>query len=62
MKLAILYLLVAAKCSPSIVNELRDCRAATGEIAKFEIQFAGNPKPGTVCAAFRAPYNMEKAK
>ncbi|KAI8118244.1 Titin [Lucilia cuprina] len=37
--------LKAAKCTPSLVNEMRDCRAATGEKAKFKIQFAGNPKP-----------------
>lgn len=37
---------IAAKCSPSLVNEMHDCRAATGEKAKFKVQFAGNPKPG----------------
>ncbi|TMW45759.1 hypothetical protein DOY81_009162 [Sarcophaga bullata] len=35
----------AAKCTPSLVNEMNDCRAAVGEKAKFKIQFAGNPKP-----------------
>nr|XP_036671085.1 titin isoform X4 [Drosophila suzukii] len=37
--------LKAAKCSPSLLNEMRDCRAALGETAKFSIQFAGNPIP-----------------
>lgn len=46
-------LLVAAKCSPSLVNEMLDCRAATGEKAKFKVQFAGNPKPGIVLSNFR---------
>ncbi|EDV96839.1 GH16494 [Drosophila grimshawi] len=37
--------LKAAKCSPSLLNEMRDCRGSIGETAKFKIQFAGNPKP-----------------
>lgn len=41
-------MLIAAKCSPSLLNEMRDCRAAIGDTAKFSIQFAGNPQPGTV--------------
>lgn len=41
-------LLIAAKCSPSIINEMRDSRAALGETGKFKVQFAGNPKPGIV--------------
>ena len=41
-----LFLLIAAKCTPSLVNEMNDCRAAVGEKAKFKIQFAGNPRPG----------------
>lgn len=41
-----LMLNVAAKCSPSVIKEMRDCRANIGEKAKFSLQYAGNPKPG----------------
>ncbi|EDW33137.1 GL24635 [Drosophila persimilis] len=37
--------LKAAKCSPSLLNEMRDSRCVLGETAKFRIQYAGNPQP-----------------
>lgn len=43
-----LMLNAAAKCSPSVIKEMRDCRVSIGEKAKFSLQFAGNPKPGIV--------------
>lgn len=41
-----IFLLIAAKCSPSVVHEMHDCRAPEGKTAKFKVHFAGNPVPG----------------